>query len=153
MEIIKECITGAIVAVLTTIFIFLFQNYIHPFVLGIVQRAPNISGVWNGFNIDKQAEEFPYGKMIIKQVGSSINALLTRQTSNGLERKFNCKGTISSGQVLLIWKEEESNGYNMGTITLQLTSNLQELKGIRTYYHKDVGRVISKEMVYKKLHK
>ena len=153
MEFIKACLTEVIVVILTTVFIFLFRKYIQPFVLGIIQSAPNISGVWNGFDFNKQGEECQNSKMTIKQIGSSINASVVRQSSNGREREFKYKGTISSGQIVLIWKEEESNGYNMGTLTLQLSGNLQELKGFTTYYHKDVGRVISKEKIYRKYKK
>ena len=150
MEIIKACVTEVIVAILTTGFIFLFQKYIKPFVSGIIQSAPDISGIWNGFDIDKQGKECQKSKMTIKQIGSNINASVVRQSANGREREFKYKGTISSGQVVLIWKEKESNGYNMGTLTLQLSGNLRELKGFTTFYHKDEGRVISEKKVYRK---
>jgi len=38
----------------------------------------------------------------------------------------------------------------MGTMTLQLSGNLRELKGFTTYYHKDKGKVVSNEKIYKK---
>jgi len=149
MEIINACITEVIVAILTAIFVFLFQKYIKPFALGIIQSAPNIAGVWDGADINELGEECLNSKMTIKQIGSRIDASIIRRSSNGREREFNYKGTISAGQVVLIWKEKESNGYNMGTLTLILSGNLQVLKGKTTYYHKDIGKVISKEKIYR----
>ena len=151
MGIIEKWMTEIIVALLTTVTIFSFRNYIIPFVLGCIQRAVDVSGVWTGFDIDEQGKETQRSVMTIKQIGSKINASVIRNTDSGEKRKSIYKGKVSNGQVLLIWHEEKCSGYNMGTLTLGLSESLLELKGYITHLNRDNGKVISKGKIYKKI--
>lgn len=151
LEIIKGLTSEIIIVSLTAVSIFLFNNYFHPFILGVFLRTPDLSGVWNGYDIDEQGSDKQTSRMTIRQIGSRVNATVVLRSGNGTEREFNYKGTISSGQVLMIWKEKQSNGYNMGTMTLLLGGNLRVLTGKTTFNHHDLGRIVSKEKIYKKV--
>src|SRR5690606_24244141 len=111
MEIIQEWTKEILIAVLTAVLIYIFKRFIHPFVLGVLQRTPDIEGIWNGFDILENGQEQQRSRMEIKQLGTNITVTVTvtRQTSDARERVFNYRGTISSGQVVLIWKEKKSN--------------------------------------------
>jgi len=151
MEIIKELTTEILVAILIAVSIFIFNKFLRPFTLGVLQRTPDVTGAWTGFDINEHGQEQQLSRMEIRQLGTNITATIIRQTANGGERIFKYHGTISSGQVLLIWKEEIGNGYNMGTLTLLLSGNLQQLKGKTTFNHHDEGKIISQERVYRKV--
>ncbi len=143
-------VNDLLVAATASIFIYFFTKYIHPFVLGLLQRTPNLTGIWEGYDLNEAGNEIRNSRMEIKQIGTNIYATVHRKSENR-ERVFKYKGTISSGQVLLIWKESIGNGYNMGTMTLLLSSNLLSLKGKTTYHHHDIGCIVSTDKIYKKL--
>jgi hypothetical protein len=149
MEIINSWYNEIAVAVLTAVSLFIYKNYLYPFFLGIIQSAPNLRGNWMGYDIDKNGKEIRTSMMEIKQIGTKIHALVNRQSDKG-DRTFKYKGTVSSGQVVLIWKESKSHGYNMGTMTLLLSGDLKSLKGKTTYNHHDLGKIISQDKIYKK---
>jgi hypothetical protein len=150
MNFFKDWVNDLLIAIVTGGLIYLFKEVIHPFVLGILQRTPNLSGRWNGFDLGPNGQEIQNSVMEIKQLGTHISATVHRR-SNTRERIFKYKGTISSGQVLLIWKESIGNGYNMGTMTLLLSGNLMELRGKTTYHHHDSGTIVSIDKLYRKL--
>ncbi|MBC7873991.1 MAG: hypothetical protein H7Y01_08345 [Ferruginibacter sp.] len=150
MNLIKEWLNGIIIAAVTALAIFIFKNYLHPFILGILQRTPNLSGVWDSFDIEN-GEEIPKGRMEIRQIGNLVYATVHRKKHGGGERVFKYRGTISSGQVVFIWKEIKSNGYNMGTMALVLSGDLLKLKGMTTFHHHDQGKIISQEKIYKRI--
>ena len=149
MEIFKDWFNGIVVAALTALSIFMYKNYIHPFILGIIQSAPDLRGSWLGYDLDKDGKEIRTSKMEIKQIGTKIYASVNRQNDKG-DRTFKYKGIVSSGQVVLIWKESKSHGYNMGTMTLLLSGDLKSLKGKTTFNHHDLGRIISQDKIYKR---
>jgi hypothetical protein len=149
MEIFTDWLNGIAVAVLTAVTLFIYQNYLHPLLLGIIQSAPNLRGTWLGYDLDKDGKEIRTSMMEIKQIGTKIYASVNRQSDKG-DRTFKYKGTVSSGQVVLIWKESKSHGYNMGTMTLLLSGDLKSLKGKTTYNHHDLGKIISQDKIYKK---
>jgi len=72
MEIFKDWFNGIIVAVLTAVSIFIYNNYLHPLILGIIQSAPTLRGSWLGYDIDKDGNEIRTSKMEIKQIGTKI---------------------------------------------------------------------------------
>lgn len=150
MNILKDWLDGIVIAAVTALAIFIYQNYLHPFILGVLQRTPDLSGEWNSYDIDDNGTEIPKGKMNIKQIGNMVHATVHRRKEDS-ERVFRYKGTISAGQVMLIWKETKSNGYNMGTMTLLLSSNLCKLRGKSTFHHHDQGKIVSQEKLYKKI--
>jgi hypothetical protein len=150
MDFLKNWVDDLLVAAATGAFIYVWKEFIHPYVLGILQRTPNLSGRWEGFNFDEKGNENQTSMMEIKQLGTNIYATVHRRARNR-ERIFKYQGTISSGQVLLIWKESKGNGYNMGTMTLLLSSDLLKLKGKTTYHHHDKGIIVSNDRIYKKL--
>jgi len=151
MDIFKDWLNEIIIAVLTAISIFVFTKYLHPFILGVLQRTPSLTGTWDGYDIGEDGSEQLKSRMEVKQLGTNISASVSRRTSNGTERVFEYDGTISSGQVLLIWKEKRSNGYNMGTMTLLLSGDLMTLKGKSTFNHHDIGKIVSQDRIYRKL--
>ena len=150
-DVIRGWFDEIVIAGVTAILVWLFRNYLHPYILGVLQRTPDLSGNWESFDIENGVEVLK-GRMQIKQIGNLLQATThRRRDQGGKERIFRYKGTISSGQVLLIWKEVKSQGYNMGTMTLFLSSDLSKLTGMSIYYHKDHGKVICQDKVYKKI--
>ena len=149
MEILSNWFNEIAVIILTAVSIFVYKNYLQPFILGIIQNAPILRGSWIGFDIDKDGNEARTSKMEIKQIGTKIFASINRQSKKG-DRTFKYKGTVSAGQVVLIWKESGSHGYNMGTMTLLLSGDLQSLKGKTTFNHHDLGKIISQDKIYRK---
>jgi hypothetical protein len=151
MGIIKGWLDEIIIVAATAVLVWLFKNYIHPFILGVLQRTPNLSGDWNSYDVENGVE-IPKGRMEIRQIGNLINATVRRKRDDHQkERVFKYRGTISSGQVLLIWKETKSHGYNMGTMTLLLSSDLDKLQGMSIFYHKDKAKIICQDKVYRKI--
>jgi hypothetical protein len=151
MDFIKDWLNEIIFATLTAIAIFVFNKYLHPFILGVLQKTPDLTGTWDGYDISDNGTEQQKSRMEIKQLGTNISASVSRKTNKGIERVFEYHGTISSGQVLLIWKEKKSNGYNMGTMTLLLSGDLMSLKGKTTFNHHDLGKIVSQAKLYKKV--
>jgi len=150
MEVLADLILSLITAILSGVGVLLWQRVIKPFILGVVQKSPSISGTWVGYVTDGPGTEEFQSRLVISQLGNRITAVAHRRTKNR-ERVFDYQGTISSGQVILTWKERKSNGFNVGAMALFLSSDLQQLRGVSTYHHHDSGRMIATERTYRRM--
>ena len=90
MDFLQDWVEDLLVAAVTGIFIYILKEFIYPFVLGILQRTPNLSGRWDGFNLDENGNEIQTSSMEIKQLGTNIYATIHRK-SNNRERILNTK--------------------------------------------------------------
>jgi hypothetical protein len=88
MGILLDWLKEIIIAVLTPIVIFTFKKYVHPSILGVLQRTPDLEGTWDGYDIAEDGSEQQKSRMEIKQLGFNISASVSRRTSNGTERLF-----------------------------------------------------------------
>jgi hypothetical protein len=110
----------------------------------------NIVGEWQSFDKRDDGTEELVGTMHITQTKRGIEATVTRQRP-GSKKEFNYKGTCVSGQLVLIWSQRGAEDYNIGTMMLRLSGNIDTLEGYTTYFHHDTGKVISQPKVYKRL--
>jgi hypothetical protein len=145
-----EYMVNILIAIFSPIITNMFSQYILPFCRGKLQKCPNVSGSWNSFNIDENNKKQMVGIMQIKQCGKKITASVSLNNP-ARERKFKYKGHISSGQILLIWKEEKGETYNEGTMALHLSSNLNVLSGFSTFYHHDSGKIVQQAKTYERI--
>ena len=150
MNFFNELLISIFVAIITAIAIYVFRKFIHPLILSRLQNTPNLAGNWLGYDIQPGGVELQDSRMTIRQIGTNISATVYRQ-SNNRERIFKYTGIISSGQVLLIWKETQGNGYNMGTMTLILSGDLQNLSGKTTYHAHDIAQIVSSDKIYRRI--
>ena len=102
-----EYIVNILIAIISPIITNTFTQYIVPLCRGRLQNCPDVSGKWNSFDIDEDEKEQMVGIMLIKQYGNRIIASVSLDNAERT-RKFKYKGHISSGQILLIWKEEKA---------------------------------------------
>jgi hypothetical protein len=148
-----EHIVNILVAIFSSIITYTFNQLILPCCQGKLQKCPNVSGNWNSFNIGEDEKEQMVGTMRIKQYGKKIIASVSLNNPYNPEgtRTFKYKGHISSGQILLIWKEGKGESYNEGTMALHLSSNLNVLSGFSTFYHHDSGKMRQQAKIYKRV--
>lgn len=141
---------GVIGSIIAWILIELFSKLIIPYFQGLFNETPNIAGRWNGIETDINGNEIHKSRLEVKQIGTRITAQVYRSSNNG-ERVFDYKGLFLSGQVVLNFVEPKGRGRNIGAMVLHLSGDLNNLIGKSTYYHHDIGNVISDDKLYRRI--
>lgn len=144
-----------LISVLGAIVLFLFQrlytNWIKPLIIARSQKTADISGVWTGYKPDSPTPQEPTSELEIHQTGIKLKATVKRwKAPRGRIREFNYLGEIRSGQLILQYEDAQAPDYIVGAMVLKLSSNLDELHGMSTYYHHDEGKVVSSERLYRR---
>ena len=147
----SEILAGIIVLLVA----WLYRKYAFPFIKSLFIPVPNVAGHWSAFDIRYDKDNLiktETGSLEIRQYGTRIKAVGRLRAAGNTLRIFNYEGSIASGQLVLNFEERKGQGYNVGSMILALSSDLNQLVGKTTYYHKTEARVVTKDKLYQRTH-
>jgi hypothetical protein len=107
------------------------------------RTGADISGEWSSYD-SVEPTALPAGSARITQRGASVAMTLHRTRSrdgNVTDRRFRYHGTLSAGQLTLLFEDERARGFITGSIVLRLSSTLRLLTGKTVYFNHDLNAV------------
>ena len=134
---------GVIASAIVAFCIFVGRERIVPAFLAKVQRAPRIGGIWLFYDEDKDS---PVGDAHITQIGRSVRMRVHRILSRRGEpcnRTFNYKGEFHSGDLILLFEEQDNLGYLTGVSVFRKQTREDELKGVTLFFDQEAHQFVS----------
>ena len=123
--------------------VWLAQAYGLPYIRGAIRSVSKIRGSWN---LEEKLDDGTFksvGKLEIQQFGTRVRA--TNADPKG--RTFSYKGIVSSGQVVLTFEQKGGAGYNLGSMVMKLSSDLNTMNGKCVFWKHDDNMMKTEEYI------
>jgi len=147
---IKDVMIGGVSSLLTVFIILVAKSYVIPKVLGFLQRAPQITGVWEILEFNPTGNPklgSKIGLLTIKQLGVRIKATVLLFDKN---REFKYAGHFYSGQLVMTFEEKHKEGYNVGAFVLKYSPDGNEMEGSTLFWHNKKNDMVCNKYKVKK---
>jgi hypothetical protein len=107
-------------------------------------RSPGaLTGDWHIY-IDGSEHKDPNGVFQIVHAGTKITARLSLTKSRSgvaTHRNFVYEGRYLSGQIVLHFEQAGAEDHIIGSMTIRVLSNMQEMRGATTFWHHDLAKM------------